>query len=96
MATAEAMACGCAAVVTPTGFGGTLVHETEALICPFRAPEALAGAVRQLLQDEKARERISRAGRARVEGLTWERQVKELEMLYRSWLANFALRKQSR
>ena len=88
MATAEAMACGCAAVVTPTGFGGSLVNDTEALVRPFQDVDKLSDAARQLLSNRVLRDNIAQAGRKRVSELTWSRQVDRLDAAYRQWTAS--------
>lgn len=86
MATAEAMACGCAVVVTPTGFGGSLRHGVEARVCDFGDVAALSESVRLLLADGRERCRMASEGRARVGGLRWDTQVRKLEAMYLQWL----------
>ncbi len=86
MATAEAMACGCAVVVTPTGFGGSVRHGIEAFVCDFGNVEAFSQAVRRLLTDDELRTRISSGGRDRVRCLDWESQAGKLEVVYLGWL----------
>lgn len=86
MALAEAMACGCAAVTTPTGFGAELQHETEALICDFDDTEAMEEAVLRLLQDDGLRVKVARKGWERVRSLTWEANILKLERLYKQWI----------
>ena len=86
LALAEAMACGCAAVTTPTGFGAELRDGEEAFLCPFGAVPAMITAIGRLLDDEPLRARIAAAGRARVQGLRWERSVRKLENTYLRWL----------
>jgi glycosyltransferase involved in cell wall biosynthesis len=64
----EAMASGTAVVATNTGGTPELVRDgREGLLVPPRDPEALAGAVRRLVQDRALRESLGRAGVARVE-----------------------------
>ncbi len=86
LALAEAMACGCAAVTTPTGFGAELRDGDEAVLCPFGAAEAMQAAVGRLLDDEAWRARIAQAGWRRVQGLRWETSVGKLEATYLRWL----------
>lgn len=87
MALSEAMACGCAPVTTPTGFGATLRHGEEALICDFTDTDEMERSVLSLLQDEALRARIARNAWERVRGLTWEANVARLEGLYTQWAA---------
>jgi len=86
MALAEAMACGCAPVTTPTGFGAELRNGEEALVCGFDDTPAMGRAIRALLDDNSLRARIAAAARNRVRTLAWETQIGKLEATYRSWL----------
>ena len=86
LALAEAMACGCAAVTTPTGFGAELRDGGEAMLCAFGAADAMRGAVARLLDDGAVRAGIADAGRRRVQGLRWEASVGKLEATYLRWL----------
>jgi glycosyltransferase involved in cell wall biosynthesis len=90
MATAEAMACGCASVTTPTGFGGTLRSGVEAFIHPFDDEEGMAKSCLALLTNETVRLRIVAASRKRVSGMTWQRQVRRLEEVYNQWFLEFS------
>jgi glycosyltransferase involved in cell wall biosynthesis len=87
MALAEAMACGCAPVTTPTGFGAELRDGSEALLCAFDDRKAMLRAVLALLDDHGLRERIAHAAQQRARALRWQDQVAKLESLYRSWLS---------
>jgi len=91
MALAEAMACGCAPVTTPTGFGAELRDGDEALVCAFDDTSAMRRAVLALLDDESLRSRIAAAARKRVHLLAWPTQVGNLEAAYRSWLEASAM-----
>lgn len=86
LALAEAMACGCAAVTTPTGFGAELAPGHEAMICPFGDTAAMERSLRQLLDDEPLRARVAGAGWRRAQGLRWENSVRQLEATYRRWV----------
>jgi glycosyltransferase involved in cell wall biosynthesis len=86
MALGEAMACGCAAVTTPTGFGAELRDGVEALVCGFDDLEAMKQSVERLLTDEATRLAIARAGWERVRELSWRSRVRKLEATYESWL----------
>jgi glycosyltransferase involved in cell wall biosynthesis len=64
---AEAMACGLAVVTTAVSGIPELVRDRiDGLIVPERDPQALADALRQLLQDRALRRRIGEGGRERV------------------------------
>lgn len=90
MALAEAMACGCAPVTTPTGFGGELIDGREAIVCAFDDESRVRTAVLALLDDAGLRARIAGAARIRVEGLSWDTQIANLDRTYRSWLTGGA------
>jgi glycosyltransferase involved in cell wall biosynthesis len=87
MALSEAMACGCAPVTTPTGFGATLRNGEEALICDFTDTDAMERAVLSLLHNDEWRARIGRNAWERVRGLTWETNIAKLEAIYTQWSA---------
>lgn len=91
MALAEAMACGCAPVTTPTGFGATLSDGEEALLCDFDDAEAMERAVLTLLDDEKLRASIARGAWERVRALSWEANVAKLEAVYTQWTSEHRL-----
>ncbi|MBE9118274.1 glycosyltransferase family 4 protein [Lusitaniella coriacea LEGE 07157] len=86
MAVAEAMACGCAAVTTPTGFGADLEDGEDALICDFEDIPAMERAIETLLNDEDLRSKIARNGYQRVQDLRWDLAVSKLERIYLDWL----------
>lgn len=87
LALAEAMAAGCAAITTPTGFGAELLHEVEALVCPFADAVAMRAAVERLLDDDELRVRIATAGQRRARTLHWEASVALLEKTYLRWIS---------
>ena len=80
------MACGCAAVTTPTGFGAELHDGEEVQLCAFGHASAMRASVERLLDDEALRVRIARAGWQRVQRLRWEHSVRKLEETYLRWL----------
>ncbi len=86
LALAEAMACGCAAVTTPTGYGAELRDGEEAFLCAFGDAPAMSSAIARLLDDEPLRARIAGTGHARVQGLRWDSSVRKLENTYLRWL----------
>lgn len=91
MATTEAMACGCAVVTTPTGFGADLKHWQDGIVCDFNDLEAMERGISQLLEDEGLRGAIARAGYDRVQQFRWELAVKKLEQIYLHWLQECAV-----
>lgn len=86
----EAMACGVPLVATTGGALPEVVGrdgETGVLVPPGD-PEALAAALGRLLADADERERIGRAGRARVlERFTWRQTAASTAEQYRQLLA---------
>lgn len=67
----EAMACGCPVIVART----SALPEScgnAALYCDPRDPHDLAVKLRSVLEDEQLRDRLRRAGHARVEQFSWE------------------------
>lgn len=88
IALAEAMACGCAAVTTPTGFGADLKNGEEAMICGFSDVDAMERSVLRLLQNDSMRNYIARKGWERVRALSWEASVKKVEDFYIGLIEN--------
>jgi glycosyltransferase involved in cell wall biosynthesis len=86
MTVAEAMGCGCAVVTTPTGFGGELTPGTDAMICGAQDLAGFERTILQLLDDERGRVTLARAGWEHVQTLNWDAQVATLESIYRGWL----------
>jgi glycosyltransferase involved in cell wall biosynthesis len=85
LATAEAMACGCAAVLTPTGLGGDLQADREAKICRFGDEMAMLAAVTDLAANDEKREAVARAGHASVQRFDWRRAIDRLDSTYLAW-----------
>ncbi len=90
---AEAMACGCAAVTTPTGFGAELVDGKEAMICNFGDVCAMRRSIERLLDDPALCAEIAHSGWQRVQALRWETSVRRLEQTYLRWTAERRLQK---
>lgn len=90
LALAEAMACGCVPVTTPTGLGAELRHGGEALVCPFGDVAGMRAAVERLLDDKPLRARLGAAGQARARTLRWAESVRRLEEVYQGWLRDRA------
>jgi len=89
MSLGEAMACSCAVVTTPTGFGAELRDGIEGLVCGFNDLVAMKRSILKLLSDEQERRSIARAGWERVRTLTWQANVRKLEATYASWVAEW-------
>ncbi len=65
------------------GIPGVVSDEIDGLLVPFGDPEALAVALRRLLDDPALRQRLGEAGRAKVHArYTWERIVSQVDALY--------------
>ncbi len=86
MATTEAMACGCAVVVTPTGFGRTIRDGVDGFVCKFQDIEMMTSRCSALLLDDDLHQRVAKAGRERVCSLHWSAQVQKLEKQYQHWI----------
>jgi glycosyltransferase involved in cell wall biosynthesis len=87
----EAMACGVALVATTGGALPEVIgdHGVTGLLVPPNDPEALASAIRRLLDDDELRRRLSAAGRERVLGrFTWQVTAKGTAAEYRALLAD--------
>jgi glycosyltransferase involved in cell wall biosynthesis len=84
---AEAMACGTPVISTTGGALPEVVGNAGILVPPGDAG-ALAVAIRQLLNDREAQQRMSEAGRERVkEKFSWERAAAETLRVYEEVLA---------
>lgn len=82
LALAEAMACGCAAVATPTGLGADLRDGDEALHIPPRDAAALERALLRLIDDPALCRAVATQGQARVQILRWDPILRDLLDLY--------------
>jgi glycosyltransferase involved in cell wall biosynthesis len=80
----EAMAAGRPVVATPVGGTPELVVDGETgLLVPPRDPEALAAALRRVLEDRELAARLGEAGRRRVsERFTLEAMTRRMLELY--------------
>jgi glycosyltransferase involved in cell wall biosynthesis len=78
----EAMAAGVPVVATAVGAVPEVVGDAAVLVPPGD-PDALAGAVDELLQDDVRRASLVDAGRRRVAGFTWDACGDALASLYR-------------
>lgn len=82
----EAMACGCACIASDVaGPRQQIEHDVDGLLVPPRDKDALAIAIRDLLDDDEKRERLGKAARAKAEGeFTLKHLGHTLEDVYRS------------
>jgi len=79
----EAMAAGCATLVTATcGLASVVADGETGFVIPPRDPGAIADRVLRLLRDPVLRRRMAAAGRARVAGYDVAESVRRLEELY--------------
>jgi glycosyltransferase involved in cell wall biosynthesis len=85
LATAEAMACGCAVVATRTGFAAGLEPGQAWIVEPGDAP-GLAAGLRRLAASPEERQRMGREGRVRAQQLDWKRSVQLLESCLAEWM----------
>jgi len=85
---AEAMACETPVVATSVGALPEVVGtEGAGRLVPPRDPEALAAAIRELLEDPEQRAEMGRKGRQRVEELfSWEKVAERTVSVYRELL----------
>lgn len=86
MVIAEAMACGCVVVATPTGFGAEIRDGVDGFICNFRDVKNMICKCQNILDNELLRMQLASAARKRVNGFSWTNQVSKLEGFYKSWL----------
>ena len=89
IALAEAMACGCAAVTTPTGFGADLHDGKEALICNFYDFDAMEHAITNLIRDENLWHDVAHRGWERVRSFSWQASIKKLDDVYSGWIKEY-------
>jgi len=83
---AEAMACGTPVIATTGGALPEVVGDTGILVPPGSA-DALAASIKQLLDDKGAQQRMSEAGRKRVEEkFSWEQAARETLQVYQEVL----------
>lgn len=90
LASAEAMASGCALISTPVGFAATLEPEAEVLRVPDGSPERVAAALARLAGDDELRRRLAAQGYRRAQRLDWGEAGAALESAYTGWLARSA------
>ncbi len=79
------MAAGLPCITTELGTGTSYVvqHGITGLVVPPKDPDALASAVRRLLDDDGLRQRMGQCGRQRVQQeFSTERMIEEVERVY--------------
>lgn len=83
---AEAMACGVPVIATTGGALPEVIGDAGILVPPKNA-DALAAAIKQLLNDEQAQQRMSEAGRERVkQKFSWEQAARKTLEVYQEML----------
>ena len=83
----EALACGVPLATTDNGgCREYAVHEETALVVPPRDAEALAGAIKRLLEDRELAARLRRKGLARVKRFSWPERARQFEELLQAAL----------
>lgn len=83
----EAMACGTPTIVTDISSLPESVGEAGLLVRPGET-EALAEAIRNLLQDEEAYQTLREAGLHRARGFSWRNTARQTACTYHQVLAN--------
>jgi len=79
---AEAMACGTPVIATTGGALPEVVGDAGVLVPP-RRPDALADAIKRLLNDKQSQQRMSEAGRERVkERFNWRQAARKTLEVY--------------
>lgn len=78
----EAMACGTPVVASRAGALPEVVGDAGVLLDPLDV-EGWVEALASLLRDEERRRELSRLGRERAAGLTWERAARQTVQVYR-------------
>ncbi len=79
---AEAMACQIPVVCTRSGTRDFAFHDQTALVVPFPLPLLLRRHIIRLIEDEKLRLRLARAGNERIQAFSWSSVVDRLENLF--------------
>jgi len=79
---AEAMACGIPVVCTPAGTTDFAVDGVTALVAPLGLPFLLRRRILRLMADPSLRNRLSRAGSAKIRDFTWDFLASRLEGIF--------------
>jgi glycosyltransferase involved in cell wall biosynthesis len=84
--TAEAMACRLPVVCSKSGTQDFAFHNETALVIPFSHPWMLGWQIRRLIDDERLRQRLSRAGYEKIQEFTWSSLADKLETVFKERL----------
>jgi glycosyltransferase involved in cell wall biosynthesis len=86
----EAMACGCAVIASNVGGNPELVaHQERGLLFEPRSADALAGMLRELIQDADLRQRLAKSGENFIRGrFSREASVSRMTEIYDAVLAS--------
>lgn len=87
LSTMEAMSCGCAVLVTKTGFIKEYVkHRNNGLFFPMRNTYILRKRLEELIKNKELREELGRNARKTiVRRFSWERTVSEIKKVLRAF-----------
>ena len=88
---AEAMACGCA--VVSTNIGGVrdyAIHKKTALLSPVKDPLKLSENIIYLIENEKMRIEIAKAGYSNIKNFSWSKATNKIEKLFENTFNNFS------
>lgn len=85
--TVEAMSCGVPVISTRVGIMPELLRDGENGLLVERDPVALAEAIRSLLDDPQAQQRIGMAGRAAVQRFSAETTIADYALAYHALIA---------
>lgn len=89
----EAMACGTPVVATRVGGLQTVVEDgVSGLLVPPGDPNSLAGAIEQVLMDQRLRMHLAHGARDRAEHFTWKQMADDIVALYDRVLSERAAR----
>ncbi|HET7229561.1 MAG TPA: glycosyltransferase family 4 protein [Longimicrobium sp.] len=84
MVVVEAMSQRLPVVATAVGGAPALLAEGRGILIPPRQPEAIAAAVRRLMDDAPLRRRLGDAGHAHVQGMSWTATAERTLACYRA------------
>ena len=84
--TAEAMACQIPVVCTKSGTQDFAFHSKTALVVSFPHPLLLRAQIKRLIEDEKLRLSLGRAGYEKIQEFTWSSLVDKAEKIFQEKL----------
>jgi glycosyltransferase involved in cell wall biosynthesis len=82
----EAMSQRLPVVATAVGGAPALLADSRGILVPPRQPEAIAAAVRRLLDDPVLRRRLGNAGHAGVKAMSWRATAERTLACYQAAL----------